>query len=166
MADDETTRQRPERESRDNGRSDRGVPADSPDLIASLVHELEALAGYATHLAHTQLDLARWRLRTLVLGAVVGGIALACLTALAVFAGMQVIGGVAGGLGALTGSAWLGELLAGMLALGGLAGAAAWAIVRSQRNWQHKKTCEYEERKALQRARYGRDVDDAARDAA
>jgi hypothetical protein len=132
-----------------------------------LVREVSALKDFVSHLVWTQLNLAKWRLRTVLLGLVAGAVALACVTALAVVAGVYVLQGVAVGLGIVFGGRlWLGELVTGLLALAGLGGLSAYGVMRGQSQWQAKKARENAERKAIQRARHGRDVDDAAREAA
>lgn len=141
-----------------NGRGE--VPGDP---LEQLLAQLNALTSYTGHYAHAKLDLARARVRRMVLRAVaalVGGIFLIAAGLVAV---IYLMRGAALGFSAACGERlWLGYLLAGASSLAVMAGAAG-LIMWVQRASRRKKVVEkYELRKSRERARHGRDVAEAS----
>lgn len=137
------------------------------DPIRRLLAELAALREYAAHLATAQVDIVRLRARNLFVGLVMG-VAFALLAWItAITATVFLIRGIAGGLAAAFGGrAWLGELLTGILILGLLAASMGLIAVTRQKRRRQMKVAKYELRKTRQRDRFGRDAEDAARNAA
>jgi hypothetical protein len=154
---------KPGRETESSEATDRRVPADPVDPFASLVAELAALRDFALHFVRAQIDLAKWQVRSLAILAVAGLVAFFATIALAAYATILLLRGLAGGLAAAVGErAWLGALLAGVAGLGGLALVTALLVRAGQKRWKRRKADEYDARKLLQRLRHGRSVDDPA----
>ena len=137
-------------------------PAES-DPLRRLLSEFSALREYAAHLAATYVDLTRARARKLVISAILGIAAAIVGLTVAIACAIYTVRGVAGGLAAAVGGRiWLGELLAGVAGLCVLAGLAGIAVRMSAKRRHASAVQKYEDRKAGQRARIGRDVEEAA----
>jgi hypothetical protein len=148
------------------GRSD---PADSsskpagPDALAAVFKQLAEAVEYLAYLLATQIDRVKLKIRNLVLLVILGAIGAVAGLALVFCTVWLLLSGIAGGLGELLGDRpWLGGIIvsAVILIVGGL---ACWIVYRRVKSSGLKSIRRrYEERQAKQRARFGREVEQAA----
>jgi hypothetical protein len=134
-----------------------------PDHMSSggrrLSDHFSELGDYATYFVRAKLDGARVSVRNAVIWTAVGVVALVVLFAMLATSVVLLIGGISEGLGVLFGDRlWLGRLATGLLGLAILGGSIALGIIRVKASMRMKRIRQYEEYKALQRARHGRDV--------
>ena len=148
------------------GRSD---PADSaskpagPDALTAVFKQLAEAVEYLAYLLATQVDRVKLKVRNLVLLVILGAIAGIAGLAFVFCTVWLLLSGIAGGLGELLGDRpWLGGIIvsAVILIVGGL---ACWIVYRRVKSSGLKSIRRrYEERQAKQRARFGREVEQAA----
>jgi hypothetical protein len=137
-------------------------PQSSP--FEPLLAHLAELQEYVGHYWATQRDAAKAKLRKTLLWVIIGLVAgVVGLIMLATAAALVLIG-AADGLGVLFGERfWAGKLAVGLgvvlLALGG----AAAGLLRWIRSSRKNTLKQYENRHSRQRARFGRDVVQRAR---
>ena len=157
-----------------SGSDNTAVPSPPPNnggggdpVPPGVLTELAALGEFAGHVLEAWLDEFRLRtrrgVRTLIFGATLGLMLLVVAGATALITVVYFMQGAAGGLAAAAGGReWVGRLLVGALGVAAIGSACWWRETRSARRRLCERTRKYELRKARQRARFGRDVDDAA----
>jgi len=133
------------------------------DPASGILSGLGALGEYIAHLAAAKADLARVRARNLGVAIAAGAVgAVIALTMILSF-WFYFLGGAAGGLSVAVGNrAWLGNLLAGGMGLAIAAVVALLLATRMRRSQRRARIRKYEERKAKQRVRFGRDAEQVA----
>ncbi len=134
-----------------------------PDALAAVFKQLAEAVEYLAYLLATQVDRVKLKIRNLVMLAALGAIAAVAGLAFVFCTVWLLLSGIAGGIGELLGDRpWLGGIItsAVILIVGGLAG---WIVYRRVKTSGLKSTRRrYEERQAKQRARFGREVEQAA----
>jgi hypothetical protein len=137
------------------------------DPIKLLIDRIEALKGYTGHFAQAKVDGVKVRARKLYARALATLVTVLVIAATVTTGAVYVVHGTAIALtAAFGGRAWLGYLLAGLMCVGGVVGTSAIGIWLGNRRRRHEIVDQYEQRKSIERSRYGRDVDQAARGAA
>ncbi len=140
-----------------NGRADH--PADAFKAIGEQVAELK---DYAAYLIAAKVDGVKLTVRNVALYAVLGLLGGIVGAAILVTAGVMLLRGLAGAIGAVFGNEWLGEIIVSMLVLIAT-GAGAWLLLRRMMGTSRRKTREkYERARHHQRAKRGHDVRDRA----
>jgi hypothetical protein len=128
--------------------------------IAEDVAELKEYAGY---FVAAKIDGFKRTLRNLGLYAALGVLGLIAGGAIIATASGLIIVGFASGLGRLFGGRmWLGDIVAGIVVLGIIAGAVWMMMNKLTGAWRSQTIKKYEERKQSQRERFGHTIDDRA----
>jgi hypothetical protein len=149
------------------GDSSQASPREEPADHQKLFAELSAMAEFSMQLLSARLDEIRVRARRAVAFWVYAAVSFAMGGLVVLLSVIYVMLGLAGALTAAAGGAtWVGNLGAGAIGLGAVlcivAGRHRLIALRRMRERVRK----FELRKARQRARFGRDAQEAARDAA
>lgn len=139
----------------------------SADEAARLAWQnITELLEYGLHFVAARADQFRHTILRTVLWAVVGVLGAIALFTLIVVSVVQFLGGLAAAIGTALGSPWIGNLILG----GGMIGLLAlsiWLGSRSILTRSRKKTvAKYEQRKNVQRNRFGHTVAERARTSA
>jgi hypothetical protein len=142
-------------------------PNPAKEAFERITHDLDELKEYAGYYVSAKVDGIKRTVRNIglyaalgVVGAIVGG------AVVATAAGLLVVG-LAHALGALFGGRyWLGDLVTGILILGGVAGGAYYMMNKLTGTWRSQTLKKYEQRKQNERERFGHDVSSRAREAA
>jgi hypothetical protein len=142
-----------------------GAHASWKDATTSILERIGEIREYVSYYAETKTDgikqSAIWAGIYAALGILGGLIGAAVLVTAAVL----LVNGIAGGLGALFGGrAWLGQLVTGLLLLGGLAVGVVVGLKVLRSSFKKKLRAKYEQRHQDQRARFGADVPQRARE--
>ena len=144
------------------------VPADTAqqeltegEELKLLLKQFQELREYVSYYAAARTDSVKCSVRNAIGRIVLAALGFVAVGGLIVMASWFVLSGVSQGAGALFGAqAWIGSLIAGVLALAGVGSGMACAI-STLKNASRKGTVrKYETRHAQQRARFGRDVHD------
>jgi len=143
--------------------ADQGSPASdqaySPEEALGMLRErLAQLADYARYYLASRRDAVKLVVKRGIFFAIAGLLAVFALAALLVTAVVLICQGVAEGLSVLLGHRWAGDLLTGLILIGGIAAIAmiAYKIVGSR---SHRLTMErYAELRQKQREQYGQDI--------
>ena len=136
------------------------APADALKEAAARLGEIKEYAGY---LVAAKLDGWKATLRNLgiyaalgLVGAIVGG-------ALMATAAVMLLVGLAHGLGDLLWDKWwLGELIVGLLVLGGAAAGIIIGLKKLTGTFKKQLVAKYEDRQRKQRINFGHDVEERA----
>jgi hypothetical protein len=149
---------------RRNGRKSRRTADDGPTLAETAVsgwrHALE-FGDYVRTLITTRADRAAAAARKKFTK--IGVVAIAAIGAIVIVisASLRFVSGVANGLAVLfEGRAWLGDLAAGLLILGGLAAATAIYLSTREKKELEEHLEKYERHHREHRARHGHFVGD------
>jgi hypothetical protein len=138
-------------------------PAAGPEAAKKVLDQVAELREYAAYLAAVKLDALKITLRKLVVYALLGivaGIAGIVAICLAV---TQALYGIADGIGLLLGGHyWAGNLITGALVLGGTALVVVLGVRKFIGGTRDATLQKYEARKAQQKAKFGRDIQQAA----
>ncbi len=146
------------RHSRADASPARGRTVDA-DPLGEFVTRLAELGDYATHYAAARFDIAKVRLRNLLVGIAAGLVGLVIAIGVVLTFFVYLLSGLAGGLSVALGDRpWLGTLLAGASGLALVAGSLMLLALRMRNAQRRAIVRKYEERKARQRRRYGKDV--------
>lgn len=142
----------------DEARADGPGRRPEPRSVAEALHAIRArlaeLQVYIAHYLAVRIDRAKYELRKLVLFIGLGAILALAAAGAIVTAVVLLCEGIAGGLGALFGHRWIGDLVTGILLLAG-ALAVVYFGTRGIIDWSHKHTKQrYEQRRARQRAQF------------
>ena len=146
-----------------SGDPNTGAPrADAaPNGFAGLIAELKA---YALYYFAAQSDRVKLSIRNAVLYAVLSLVGLIVLLAFAMSAAALLLIGAAHGVGAAFGPGreWLGDLIVGVVMLGGLAFTVFVGFGRFSRALRMRLEQKYEGFRVQQRVEHGRDVAERA----
>jgi len=122
---------------------------------------------YFTYGLQVRGDLLKAHARNLAFGIALGAVAGAVVLTLAILGCVHLARGIVNGLSAaFPGQPWLGQLIGGLLLLGGGIGGLFLGIARLKNQSLAKTVQKYEQRKLHQRAAFGRDVREQAAAAA
>ena len=140
--------------------SDGAAPADALKDAAARFGEIKEYAGY---LVAAKLDGWKASLRNLgiyaalgLVGAIVGG-------ALMATAAVLLLVGIAHGLGDLLWDKWwLGDLIVGLVVLGGAAAGIILGMKKLTGTFKKQLVAKYEDRQRQQRVNFGHDVEERA----
>jgi hypothetical protein len=132
-----------------------GAPAESP--LDPLFRSIEKLAAHASYLLTIRADALRLKARRATRAAALGVLALVAGAALTVAAVVELVSGMAAGLGNVLGARWIGGIATGAILLAGIGIAAALVLRRAMRKHRDQTVARYERRKASQRRRFGHD---------
>jgi len=147
-----------------NGAHHDDKPNPAAAAFASLKSSVEELKEYASYYLAAKSDGFKQSIKNMVLYAALGVIGLIVGATVLVTAAVLLVLGIGHGLATLFNSLWLGELVAGLLVLGGI-GVTAWLMIKKiTNNWKSELKKKYEDRKAAQKARFGRDVAERAQE--
>lgn len=124
------------------------------------------LKEYAAYFASARWDGFKLSIRQAVVYAALGLLGLCVAGAILVMSVVLLLDGIANGLGVLFGDRpWLGSLVVGVVLLGLLSGGVVLGLKWIASKSKQKTVEKYESRKRQQRAEYGRDVQQRAREA-
>jgi putative superfamily III holin-X len=140
--------------------SDGASPAEALKEAAARIGEIRE---YAAYLVAAKLDAWKTSLRNLgiyaalgLVGAIVGG-------ALMATAAVLLLVGIAHGLGDLLWDKWwLGDLIVGLLVLGGAAAGIIFGLKKLTGTFKKQLVAKYEDRQRKQRINFGHDVEERA----
>jgi hypothetical protein len=141
--------------------------SESPEqAFASLHQRLDEFGDYLAYYLITRLDALKFAVKRRLLTGALGLIAVLAAAGTIITAVCLLCEGISDGLSVLFGHRWLGEIVTGVLLLGGVA-IAGWISVERLVHGPHLRTVKrYEELRRRQRERYGRDVKDRAHEEA
>jgi hypothetical protein len=148
----------------DDAREEETERATSPNeaLHAAKVHFAE-LREYLSYYMAAKSDGIKSSFRNLGLLIGLGVVGLMLGGAIVVTAGVLLLTGLAGGIGALFGGRlWLGQLIVGLLLVGAVGGGAIWFYSRATRAARERTMKKYESRKRQQRDQFRTDVAERA----
>ncbi|MGD0388739.1 MAG: hypothetical protein ABSC42_07275 [Tepidisphaeraceae bacterium] len=132
--------------------------ASAEEASTSLRSRLEELADYFAYYLASRIDALKLAVkRRIIFGVMVAVAALAGAGAI-VTAVVLLCEGICDGLSVFLGHRWAGELATGVLLLGALALIGYLILSRLIRQSRRRTIGKYEEFRARQRERYGRDV--------
>jgi phosphotransferase system glucose/maltose/N-acetylglucosamine-specific IIC component len=135
-----------------------GPPAQAFGDAIRLLRELRTYIGYYVS---SRLDQLKLTVRSLVIGVALGVVALIALAAVVVVGVVQVLGGIAGGIGQIFPShAWIGSLITGVIVLVVVFFGVRWSIGFIGRMSRAAVVAKYEAFKKVQHEQFGRSVDD------
>lgn len=126
------------------------------DVLNSLLRQAQELReSFATYLI-AKGDRAKLSLRNTLVWMVVAALGFVTLGGLLITASWFLLNGIAGGLSVLCGDRlWIGNILAGIAAAGGLGLGIYWAVARRMRSSRKETIRKYEERKTRRRTECG-----------
>lgn len=129
---------------------------DAADTIGALLSEIR---GYAAHYLAVQRDILWNRLRMLLIALVLAVVAAVGLIAAVAMTVVLFFAGLAGALArAMDASLWAGQLAAAGIAAGTFAAVAVLFGIYQRRASYRKAVSNYEHRREVERAAYGRDA--------
>ena len=128
-----------------------------------IARRIEEIVAEARHLLGVRADAFKLSLRKAGIAAGLGMIGAIGGGALVAVAIVELISGIAGGLGELLGARWLGGIVAGGIVLAALAGTIVLGLKKMERKHREQTLARYAERKAAQRRRFGHDFAELAR---
>jgi len=131
--------------------------------VGPLIAELKT---YVLHFASAKVDGVKASIRKLVLYAVLGVVGLLAAVALVVTSVVLVCTGIASALTLAFGYAWLGQLVTGLALLALIVGVLWVGVSAAMKSSRHRTALQYEQRHAQQRAIFGHDVNDRAKEQA
>jgi hypothetical protein len=123
----------------------------------------EELKEYVSYLVSAKIDALKLTMVNAGIYAALGIVGLMALSALVVTAVVLVCNGFAGGLATMFGHRlWLGNLVAGIVLLGAIAGVAWFGLKKVTGASKERTLKKYAARQQQQRAKFGEDVEQAA----
>ncbi len=139
-------------------RAQRAAPDCGPTLSQSAAgawKQLLALGDYFQSLIGVQADRAATEVRRRATHLAIAAVVAVPLATILIASALRVVNGLAGGFARLfAGRAWLGDLLAGLVLLGALAGAGALLVARRERKELQKLQEKYEHQHREHRQRF------------
>jgi len=144
-----------------DGNGHRGSPADALKELGERFGELKA---YASYYLTAKADGFKVSLRNLGLYAALGVVGLIAGGAILVTAAVLLLTGLAGAIGAIfdPDKVWVGNLLVGLLVLGGT-GLATWLLLKKLTSSLRERTVrKYEQLQRQQRDEFGHNVHERA----
>jgi len=137
--------------------TDSEAPAQAFAEALRIFGELRSYFGYYVA---SRLDQLKLTVRSLLIWAALGAVALFALAAVVVMAVVQVLGGIAGGVGQIFPyHAWIGSLITGLIVLVAVFIGVRWGIGFIGRMSRTAMIAKYEAFKSQQRQQFGRSVD-------
>ncbi len=136
-----------------------------PDALSAVFKQLAEAVEYLAYLLATQVDRVKLKIRNVVLMVALGAVAAVAGLAFVFCTVWLLLSGIAGGLGELLGDRpWLGGIIVSVVILV-IVGLACWIVYRRVKSAGLQSIRRrYEARQARQRARFGREVEQAAAD--
>ncbi|MEQ8764394.1 MAG: hypothetical protein RL885_10735 [Planctomycetota bacterium] len=134
-----------------------GQPTPSVAL-KELLSRIGEIRDYLGHYWAATSALAKLEAKRLAIAIALGGVALIALAGWLIASGLEMIEGTVGGLTALTGAVWAGQLLGGLLCFALLIGGVWGSLRFASRQAAKRARQEFEQRKVEQRRKHGRDV--------
>ena len=153
----------PPTESPDVDRGKSGAAENEPPLQAfgEAIRALGELRAYIGYYVSSRLDQFKLTVRSLVIGVALGVVALIALAAVVVVGVVQVLGGIAGGIGQIfPNHAWIGSLITGLIVLVVVFFGVRWGIGFIGRMSRAALVAKYEAFKKAQHEQFGRSVGD------
>ncbi len=136
---------------------------DDKGRARSILELTAEIKEYASHYLSATLDRYRLSLRSAGIYAAIGVLAFIAFSAMLATASVLLVVGAAVGLGSLFGgNLWLGAVVAGLAVLLCAAAGIHCGIRRFSNKIRKRTVQKYEQRQALQRTKFGRDVEEAA----
>ena len=152
---------------RTNGQSERSGDSDPVNPASRAFHDVPIyfaeLKSHAAYLLSAKVDSAKASVRRLVMFAVLGIVGLLIAGGLLVSAAFLTLSGLAMGLGHLLGGhVWLGNLIVGLLVIGGSCLVTWMGVKKLTGAWHLQTEQKYERKRNEQRGEFGRDVQQRA----
>jgi hypothetical protein len=147
-----------------NGHDDERAPADALRDASARIAELKE---YASYYVAAKVDSVKASARTAVLYAVLGVVGGLIGIGLLITAAVFFLDGLAGAIGALFPARhgwWAGRLIVGVLVIAGALGGAMFLVKRVTGSSRKRTIEKYEARRREERAQFGRDVQERARE--
>ena len=144
------------------------VPADvaeqeltEREALKLLLKQFQELREYVSYYAAARTDSVKLSVQNGFRRIVLAALGFVAVGGLIVVASWFVLSGISQGVGALFGDrSWIGALVTGVLALGGVGLGMSCAVAMRKSASRKGTVRKYETRDAQQRARFGRDVHD------
>jgi hypothetical protein len=139
----------------------------SADAFKDAAARVGELKEYATYFVAAKLDGLKLTLRNVVLYAALGLVGAVVGATVLVTAGVYLLSGLAGAIGELFPEPyerWAGRLIVSLLVLGGVFGGVFFVMKRLTGSSRKRTIEKYENRKRDERALYGHDVTERARE--
>jgi hypothetical protein len=137
------------------------------DPLKLLIEQFGAFTSYTGHFAQAKVDVVRVRARHLFARALAVLVAVLVIAAAAITGTVYIVHGTALALTeAFGGRASLGYIVAGLVCAGGTIGVSVFGIWIGHARRRHETIDKYERRKSIERSLHGRDIDQAADEAA
>lgn len=153
----------PNPEAADAGHNGAHGPRPPTEAFHQLGRQIGELKEYFGYYLAAKSDGIKMSIRNAGLYAGLGIVGLIAGAGIIVTAAVLLLTGLAGGLGALFGHRyWLGNLIVGLLVLGGLALAIMLVMKKLTNSFRQSTVQKYEQRQNWQRGQYGRAVPEAA----
>ena len=147
---------------REAARDDDARPA-GPEALAAVFRQLTEAVEYLAYLLATQVDRVKLKVRNVLLLAALGMMGVAVAMAFLACTVWLLLSGVAGGVGVLLGDQpWLGSIVTSIVILLIVVPATWIAYRRVQASGWKAVRERYRQRHAEQKARFGREVEEAA----
>ena len=145
------------------------IPADShpADALREASAHFAELKEYATYYLAAKVDGIKVTVRNIGLYAALGLVGAIIGTAVLVTAGVMLLLGLAGAIGAIfdPDKPWVGHLVVSLLVIGGVVGGALFFMKRLTKTGRQQTIQKYESRAQQQRVQFGRDVHERAGEA-
>ncbi len=130
-----------------------------PTGFEAISLRLREVIEFASYYASAQADRLKLTAINLAMFAILGAVAAFVGVAVVLTAGVLLVVGVAGGLGALFGGRlWLGDLVTAVVVLGALLAGTVVVFKMVTGSTRRKLVSAYEQRKSQQRTNLGTDV--------
>lgn len=134
-----------------------------PEQLELLFRQIRELADYVLYYVMAKTDRLKLTARMVVFRGVLAVLAYIAVVAVVVMASRLLLDGMVGAFGALCGDRlWAGQLITGVVVLGGLGIAASIWLARQAKFSRERTVEKYEERQERQRARFDHDVSERA----
>lgn len=138
-------------------------PFGSGHSVASVGMRVRELVEFGSYYVTAQIDRAKLTAISIAMFVLVGLILAFVGVAVVLTAGVLLVTGIAGAIGALfNGRLWLGELITSVVILGGLVAGVLVVFKTVLTKSRKKVVAAYEQRKSQQRSDLGTDVDEQA----
>jgi hypothetical protein len=142
-----------------------GAEAPPGEAFKRAAGNFAELKDYLGYFVAAKLDGIKLSFRNLGLYAVLGVLALIAGGAIIVTAAVLLLTGLAGAIGAIfdPDKPWVGQIVVGLLVLGGLAGGTIMFLKKFTKASRERTVKKYESRQRQQRVDYGHDVAERGR---
>lgn len=138
----------------------------APDsaILEPFVQQLREWGEYAAYFLTAKADRLKVSARSAFIYGLFIGLIILVTAGLMIVGGWFMVLGLAGGLGEWFGSAWLGNLVAGLVVLLGSAGAMVLGTRKFNQRMKQRTIERYEQRQRNQESAFGHSVDSRADD--